>query len=326
METRQLRYFLAVAKWGGFSHAADHIGIAQPALSAQIAKLEKQLGCLLFVRKARGVELTPAGARLRVHALEILDRLELAFEDTKLLAEKNGPEFSLGIPTLMSPLLVAPLIEAAQQHLPGLTLRLREGMGAALRDMLAAGEVDAAILYKVPGEGFAEALLLLEEPLFVGALASVAKWEGRTCSAQQLSRLPLILSSPGNSHRKLLEYFASKAGLSLNIVSEVDSVQGHIELILKGVGAGVLPLSGYDRWPKRRDLRLARIGGDGLVSQAYLVRSHETKDQQSRNQMDGLVRRVVNELIRAGTWRGALSARSAGRRVRDIHPCSLDSP
>lgn len=79
---RQIRYFLTVADQGGFTPAAALLFIAQPALSRQIALLEEEVGCALFIREARGVRLTPAGQlfRERVGSLEkgVLEAVEAA--------------------------------------------------------------------------------------------------------------------------------------------------------------------------------------------------------------------------------------------------------
>ncbi len=304
MRIRQIKYFLAVAKWGGFTHAAERIGVAQPALSAQIAKLEAQLGCPLFVRKASGVELTLAGVRFRGHAFEIIDRLELAYTDTRLETQ-NGPEIMVGIPTLTSALLVAPLVQAARERLPLVTVRIHEGMGVSLRDMLDEGQIDLAILYKVPGENFSDSALLFEEPLFIGAISSIAHWEGDTVPTKLLCQIPLVLSTTGNSHRRLLEQSFLETGSRLNIVAEVDSISGQMELVLRGVGASVLPLSGFINWT-HRDLRLARIASKGFVSQAYLVRSRKSKNTRTLKPVENLIRKVVKKLIDVGDWPGAV--------------------
>ena len=63
MELRQLKYFLVTAETLHFSRAAEVLYMSQPALSKQIAELEKELGVTLFVRDKRGVQITPAGLR-----------------------------------------------------------------------------------------------------------------------------------------------------------------------------------------------------------------------------------------------------------------------
>src|SRR5258708_31189527 len=102
MEIRQLRYFLAIAKYGSFTLAAEQIGIAQPALSAQIAKLEAQLQCTLFVRHPRGVELTPAGEMFPGHAIETWERIEAAEQDTRQAACQAASDVPIGVPSLSS--------------------------------------------------------------------------------------------------------------------------------------------------------------------------------------------------------------------------------
>ena len=78
IELRHLRYFLAVAEELNFSRAAERLHIAQPALSAQIRALESQVGCELFTRTTRKVELTPNGEMLLEDARDIVGRSESA--------------------------------------------------------------------------------------------------------------------------------------------------------------------------------------------------------------------------------------------------------
>jgi DNA-binding transcriptional LysR family regulator len=83
---RQIRYFLAVAELGSFTQAAAQLFIAQPALSRQISLLEAELGFTLFIRAARGVSLTPAGALFRERTAAIGSALDEAVEDGRRLA------------------------------------------------------------------------------------------------------------------------------------------------------------------------------------------------------------------------------------------------
>ena len=95
LELRHLRYFLAVADELNFSRAAERLHVAQPALSAQIRAFEKQLGCELFHRTTRKVELTPAGELLLPDAREIVGRADEAVQ--KLGALARGQQGTLRV-------------------------------------------------------------------------------------------------------------------------------------------------------------------------------------------------------------------------------------
>src|ERR1700741_496684 len=83
MELRQLRYFLAVAEHLHFTDAAAHLGIAQPPLSQQILKLEREIGTQLFIRHPRRVELTEAGRLLRESARRIVEDAQQALVEAQ---------------------------------------------------------------------------------------------------------------------------------------------------------------------------------------------------------------------------------------------------
>jgi DNA-binding transcriptional LysR family regulator len=87
---KQIRYFLTVADLGNFTHAASRLFVAQPALSRQIALLEKELGFSLFEREARGVKLTPAGVGYRDRVMAIESQLAAAAEEAAQIARGDA--------------------------------------------------------------------------------------------------------------------------------------------------------------------------------------------------------------------------------------------
>src|SRR5260370_8527658 len=96
MEFRQLRYFLAVAEHLHFTDAAAHLGIAQPPLSQQILKLEREIGTQLFIRHPRRVELTEAGRLLRESARRIVEDAQQAFVEVQNAGRGETGRLSLG--------------------------------------------------------------------------------------------------------------------------------------------------------------------------------------------------------------------------------------
>src|SRR5690606_20336377 len=96
MELRHLRYFVAVAEQRNFTRAAEKLFIAQPPLTRAIKQLEEEIGVELFIRKARGLELTSGGSYFLVHAQQILDKVEATVADTRRIALNRKTIFSIG--------------------------------------------------------------------------------------------------------------------------------------------------------------------------------------------------------------------------------------
>jgi DNA-binding transcriptional LysR family regulator len=149
VETRELRYFVAVAEERHFGRAAERLGMAQPPLSRAIARLERRLGSELFVRTPRGVDLTDAGTVLLSEGRAALDAVEAAERRTRRAAGADAarPSVVLAAKAGASSELMAKLLDAyaAEPDAVDVDLLLC-GPGeqaAVLRD----GRADVAILH-----------------------------------------------------------------------------------------------------------------------------------------------------------------------------------
>jgi LysR family transcriptional regulator, hca operon transcriptional activator len=92
MELRHLRYFIAVAEAGSLTVAAHRmLHTSQPSLSRQIRDLEDEVGAQLLTRRARGIELTPAGRAFLEHARSVLSQVEAATEAARRVAHPAKP-------------------------------------------------------------------------------------------------------------------------------------------------------------------------------------------------------------------------------------------
>jgi DNA-binding transcriptional LysR family regulator len=173
MELRHLRYFVAVAEEGHITRAAERLGMQQPPLSRQIKEIEREADVQLFLRKARGVELTDAGRAFLDEARAILANVDHALEATRRTARGEQGRICLGVtPTGAFYPFVPRVIRAFREAFPRVTVTLEESLSPELIEHLRNEQIDVAFLRTSIAD--AEGLLvtpLLEEPLVV-ALSS----------------------------------------------------------------------------------------------------------------------------------------------------------
>lgn len=121
MELRELRYFLAVAREGSITSAADSLHITQPGLSKMIMSMEEELGKKLFIRENRKITLTEEGILLRKRAQEIIDlvdKTESEFQETSEIDTELSGDIYIGSGETESMRLVAKAIKNLQKQYP----------------------------------------------------------------------------------------------------------------------------------------------------------------------------------------------------------------
>ena len=158
---RQLNYFRALMQSRHFGRAAEAVHISQPALSAQIAELEAQIGGALFERARSGVTLTPLGRRLAPKLLDVLAGAEALDAQIDIGRQALEGDLALGIIPTIAPYLFPQIVKRLREAYPRTALRLRESTTDVLIGELLAGDLDAVIAaapIEDPG--------LASEPLF----------------------------------------------------------------------------------------------------------------------------------------------------------------
>lgn len=147
METRHLRYFLAVADSGSLTRAAEVLGVAQPAMSQAIARMEELLGVKLLSRSRRGAELTVAGQAIVDDARLILARLDAASEHARLIGKGEAGQLSVAFVATASLQLLPDALSAHRLVRPGVKFVLSEMSNIEQVRALEAGEIDVGMLY-----------------------------------------------------------------------------------------------------------------------------------------------------------------------------------
>ena len=124
LDFQQLTHFLAVAKAGNFTQAANEIGMSQPALSRSIQKLESIIGEPLFERQPRGVKLTEIGSFLLVRANQIRDLVEDTFAE--LNEASNRIQIRLAVIPTIAPYLLPTLLSRFGKRHPEIKIQVQE--------------------------------------------------------------------------------------------------------------------------------------------------------------------------------------------------------
>jgi LysR family nitrogen assimilation transcriptional regulator len=237
MELRQLRYFVAIARHGSFSRAAQVVCVAQSAISYQVARLEDDLDARLFHRMARGVALTDAGAAFLPRAVAILRQADDARASLRGTANSPSGKVVFGLSPSVCSALAIPLLQAVKQKLPQVELELTEELTSTLAMHLHSGDLDLAVLIDDGTLGQFTSIPILTERLCVISPGAALARHKRSITFKNALQLPLLLPAPRQGVRPLIESCAREQKLGLpNVVAEINSVVILRSSLLAGIG------------------------------------------------------------------------------------------
>lgn len=241
LSMRHLEIFQQVTHHGGFNRAAAHLHIAQSALSRHVQQLEADLGVTLFERSGRGVQLTPAGEILSQRVDSLLRQFRQTRDELVAKADIPRGELAIGLPPSMHSVGTRLLAEYRNAH-PDVALTIRVSTSIELREWLLSGHVDVAVFGILEPETVLESYPFQRDQVYaVGATGSLLT--GQQIDMKTFSTLPLILTSPPNSMRLLVDQAAQRLSLSLDVIMNVNSIPLLIDLVGSGLGYTALPSS-----------------------------------------------------------------------------------
>ena len=240
LDLRHLAAFSAVAETRSFARAADLLGYTQPAVSQQVAALEKIVGQRLFERSSGRAEatLTEAGSVLAAHVEELTARLAVARQDLRDLERGEAGSLRVGaFQSALARLLPRVLQRYGEQH-PSVHIESVESNNdVLLLEEVKHGALDFAFaLLPLDGESFAYCELVHDEFFLVSRGAE----RRRLRSLEELAGLPLILYRTCRSADALVAYLEAHHG-SPNVVFRSDDNAAIKEMVRAGLGAAVLP-------------------------------------------------------------------------------------
>jgi len=254
MYSSQLRAFHAVATHGGFTRAAEKLGLTQPALSDHVRKLERRFDVELFHRHKRAVIPTELGLKL----LDITRRqFEMEDEAVELLKENQALKDGALRIAGGAPLHIVRFIAAFQKKYPGIRISLSNGNSDEVLRQIFDYSADIGELGQMDQAPQDERLFVLPirtDPIVAFVPKSHAWAKRKKISLVELSREPVVLREVGSVTRQLVEDELSRLGVAAKLVMEVEGREAAREAVAAGIGVGVVsePEFGHDE-------RLVRI-------------------------------------------------------------------
>ncbi len=241
MDTTLLRAFVETVDAGTLSHAARHLGISQPSLTAQIQRLERHLGVPLFDRHGRGVTLTDAGKALYPRARSILDEVRSTEGAIRREGADEAGTLSVGAIPTVAPYVIPAALQRLRVSHAATRVELREDYSAVLAKMMLDGVLDVVIAALPYAFEHLHTEALGIDALVVAVPAQhLAARAGRITLAQ-LRDAPAVTLDPAHCLGEQVAGFCSSRQVSPSVVCRSAQLATVFELVGAGVGLSIVP-------------------------------------------------------------------------------------
>jgi DNA-binding transcriptional LysR family regulator len=258
VELRHLRYFVAVAEELHFGRAAQRLHIAQPPLSQQIRRLERDLGVSLLHRTSRRVELTDAGRAFLVEARLTLAQADRATQVASRAARGEVGHLIIGHMASAELNVFPRLLPVFRKRYPAVELTFQLGGASEQFELLRDGEIHAGFLRLPASDRALTVRRIVREPL-VAVLPErhpLARRRSLPLRALRGERLILFPRSHAPGYYDALVAICRQAGLEPTIVQETRRLHTALSLVATGRGVSLMPKC------------VGRLGRRGVVCRA----------------------------------------------------------
>ncbi|MFE9955793.1 LysR family transcriptional regulator [Micromonospora sp. NPDC005299] len=273
MDLRRLRLLRELARLGSMRQVADELHVTTSTVSQQLAVLAREVGTELVEPHGRRVRLTPAGRRLAEHAVTILAAVDAARLDLDARAEPTGTVRVAGFAIAIRRSLLPLTARLAVDH-PRVRLRIHEHEPAEAYAALAADDVDLALTYDYNLAPLSPDPALDATPLWsaawqLGVPAGATSGPAADAPAvfDRFREADWIVNSRNTADEVVVRTIASMAGFEPRIVHRADSLDLVQDLIVAGLGVGLLP----GDQPTAPGVRLLPLTGPQALLRAYAL-------------------------------------------------------
>ncbi|MFX1766271.1 LysR family transcriptional regulator [Paraburkholderia sp. A1RI-2L] len=245
---RELKTLIAVAREGTFAAAGNRIGLTQAAVSAQMQRLEAELGFALFDREGRTARLNARGQQILVQAQEVIrlyGNLSAVTVDPAVAVRVN-----IGAIASVQRALLPDALAAFRKQCPGASTRVIPGVSMELLNLVDAGEIELAALIRPPFalQSDMRWTPLAQEPyrLIVPRRMKGSDW------MELIATQPYIRYDRASFGGRQVDRFLRRMQLPVQDACELDELEAIVKLVENGVGVALVPQTAtHTRWPAK---------------------------------------------------------------------------
>ena len=297
IKLRDLEYLDAIETHKHFGRAAEACFVSQPTLSAQIMKLEEQLGLQLIERHRKTVMLTPAGERLVLDARKVLKAAQHFEESAKALKDPLAGDLHVGMIPTLAPYLLPHIMEGLNDALPNIRFYLHENKTKVLLEELNNGKLDVLILPWLEGMDKFERYDVFEEPLVLALHKSHPFGDETSLTLSSLKGQQILTLEDGHCLRGQSLDYCFAAGAEEDVRFQATSLETLRYMVACQMGMTLLPWLAtlHDSSPK--NIRYQMFQDPQPTRQISLVVRPNYSRMVCVRQMVGVIRQMMNQVL-----------------------------
>lgn len=289
MDLHQLRVFRAAALHGGFTRASEQLHLSQSTVSLHIKQLEAELGCLLFSRIGRRVELNATGSLLLEYSERIfrdLKNAEMAVHEMRSLRQ-GTVRFGTGATTLTYRL--PSVLAAYRRRFPKVELIVVTGTTEGLVQEVKAQRVDLSLVMLPVNEAGLDVKPVGRERLIIVVHRDHPVYRARALTPECLQGLPFILYQPQSAMQSLIDQWFSVLGVVPRVTMRIENIEAIKSLVRAQLGVAVLPQCALRDHTKSDPLRVLQVRGVPLDRKLGIVTADEGVRPKAVQALIGLI-------------------------------------
>lgn len=314
MNSKQLQYFLLTVQKGSIAAAARELDIAQPAISQQLANLEREVGAGLLQRSFKGVSLTPAGHLFIKHAKKLMDDINLAKLELQQLVSEQSGLVKVGMLPSIGNVLSMPLIAEVNKRHAQLKLEISTGPSYSVRGWLESNQIDIALTYEQELDSrFMNSMPLIEEFMYlvVGANEEAEIYhqlkERDSICFWELSQFELLIPGIKDALGQFIAKYEGETGVALKHDKAYSGqLMTGLRQVMQGEGLMILPSSAMYHLEESGVVKSIKIIQPEMKRMVLAATNNTRSLSDPVVRMLGVLKKVTAAEQALDNWRGEL--------------------